>query len=245
MSGEPASRGELVREQPVHGRVRKHFVLLMEEPLTGDRDAGDVTQIEQTHERRPVSHNEIHCLKLVKTWNVHNRLSPTQPGLRPVSVLPRRATGDAQKTQTPPNVPHERTRHADESITLQVRLVAVHGEDTLSAFRVLQDQPLASGHPVLHHALAPSTLYVVIADDEMESGAIIESVEQIEDAPVRNSDSAEAPMLPQLVTISNLHVRVALAIVTGQHAQEERLILGENVSFAIVAAVRVAEEDQG
>jgi hypothetical protein len=122
--------------------------------------------------------------------------------------------------------------------------VAVDRKDPLAGLQVAQDQPLMGDNPVLHHALTPPALDVVVSDDDMKAIIRVEGVEQVKNVLVGSPNLAKAAVLPELITVSNLDVGVALVIILSQYAQEQRFVLGKGIGPAVIAAMTVAEEDQ-
>ncbi len=142
-------------------------------------------------------------------------------------------------------MPNQRAGQTDEAVALQVDLVSVDRKETLPRVGVLEDQPAMGGDPILHHTLVSTSLDVVVADNQVKPPISIESVEQIEDAIVSGAYLLKMSMLPEFIAVPHLHVGVPLVVVSGQDAQEERLVLGESVGSAVVATMTVAEENEG
>jgi hypothetical protein len=109
---------------------------------------------------------------------------------------------------------------------------------------VLQDQSLVGCQPILLHATVPKALDIVIAEDHNQTIPSGEGVQQVEGAAMRALHSTEAPVLPQLITVTNLDVREPLAIVVGQCLEEQVLVLREGIGAGVVAAVQIAEKDE-
>jgi hypothetical protein len=61
---------------------------------------------------------------------------------------------------------------------------------------------------------------------------------------MRASYDAEAAVLPQLVTVTDLNVGEPLAVIVGQCLEEQILVLREGIGAGVIAPVEIAKEDE-
>jgi len=118
----------------------------------------------------------------------------------------------------------------------------VNYKDALPGSGMSQDQPFSSGHPVLLYVIAPASLDVVVAHDEMESVLLVKPVQQVKDASMSIPNIAEPPILPQLVAISNFNIGETFSEVVSQCVKEQSFIPGKGIGSAVVPPVAVAKK---
>ena len=136
---------------------------------------------------------------------------------------------------------HEPARDI-EAVTLEIGLMPVNHKDALPGSDMSQDQPFSSGHPVLLYVIAPASLDVVVAHDEMESVLLVKPVQQVKDASMSIPNIAEPPVLPQFVAISNFNIGETFPEVVNQCLKEQSFIPGKSIGPAIVPPVAVAKK---
>jgi hypothetical protein len=93
-------------------------------------------------------------------------------------------------------VAHQQSSNYVKLIALEFGLMPMNDKYLLPGPGMPQDQCLFGSDAILLHPMAPHTLDVVVAQDEVQPFPSVKPVEQIKDAPMSPSHVAELPVLP-------------------------------------------------
>jgi hypothetical protein len=157
--------------------------------------------------------------------------------------LPARDPRKIYKLQAFPDGPHHESAHHIQPVTREICLMPVNHKDTLPGLGVPQDKPLLGNDPIFFHRVAPSTLDIMVAYNQVEPILLVELVQQVKDALVRLTDAVELPVLPQLIAVSNFNIREPLVVIVGQRVKEQPFVPGKGIGATFISSVTVTEQD--
>jgi hypothetical protein len=126
-----------------------------------------------------------------------------------------------------------------QPIALEISLMSVNDKETLPADDVLEDQSFVGDETVFFHLVPSSSLYIVVAHDQIEPVLLCKCVKQVKDSPIRTPHIAEPTILPQLVAIAHFNVHKPMAVIVAQCIEVETTVSRESIRSTVVSTMAV------
>jgi len=173
------------------------------------------------------------------------------PGQRPAhraqgaDAFPRvrKSGAHAQRLQVPPKVAHHQPNHPVSTGIGRIRLVTVRDEKAHRALTMDQQERLLVFRP--HGGQVASARHqLVVASEHHQAASPRQSFHDAVDGPVSRTHGIQVTVLPQLVTITDLYVGIALSLIVLEGALKDGPVGAKGVGTPVITPVQIREKDK-